>query len=180
MKCWWHSTCPQSQQDSDKVACCIGDWSHQGVLWMKGQWYSKSYCHDANWCPKGTLQNTRRKYMAMGGHLELPGNSCRVSKCVLVCFFFCSTPLWSRWTHCQLSELFKVWEGFCLSSQYRERIIFVGKPVDDEMGNQLVATMLYLDSENHQDMTFYINCAGGEVFVHSCISQVVFSSCQSW
>lgn len=31
------------------------------------------------------------------------------------------------------------------------------------MGNQLVATMLYLDSENKGDLNFYINCAGGEV-----------------
>jgi ATP-dependent protease ClpP protease subunit len=35
--------------------------------------------------------------------------------------------------------------------------------VDDELGNQLVATMLYLDSENHKDMQLYINCSGGEV-----------------
>lgn len=35
--------------------------------------------------------------------------------------------------------------------------------MDDELGNQLVATMLYLDSENHKDMQLYINCSGGEV-----------------
>lgn len=35
--------------------------------------------------------------------------------------------------------------------------------MDEELGNQLVATMLYLDSENKQDLTLYINCAGGEV-----------------
>lgn len=46
---------------------------------------------------------------------------------------------------------------------YRERIIFLSKPVDDELGNQLVATMLYLDSENKKDMNLYINCSGGEV-----------------
>lgn len=46
---------------------------------------------------------------------------------------------------------------------YRERIIFLSKPVDDELGNQLVATMLYLDSENKKDMNIYINCSGGEV-----------------
>lgn len=28
---------------------------------------------------------------------------------------------------------------------------------------QLVATMLYLDSENKKDMNLYINCSGGEV-----------------
>ncbi|PSC70166.1 cullin 3 [Micractinium conductrix] len=46
---------------------------------------------------------------------------------------------------------------------YRERIIFLSKPVDEELGNQLVATMLYLDSENKKDMNLYINCSGGEV-----------------
>lgn len=30
---------------------------------------------------------------------------------------------------------------------YRERIIFLGKEVDDEIANQIVAVMLYLDSE---------------------------------
>ena len=35
--------------------------------------------------------------------------------------------------------------------------------MDDELGNQLVATMLYLDSENKKDIQLYINCSGGEV-----------------
>ncbi|GMH33991.1 hypothetical protein BSKO_01825 [Bryopsis sp. KO-2023] len=65
---------------------------------------------------------------------------------------------------------------------YRERIIFVGKAVDDEMGNQLVATMLYLDSENKNDLTFYINCSGGEVVpslaIHDCMRHIE-SSCST-
>ena len=47
--------------------------------------------------------------------------------------------------------------------QYRHRIIFLSKPVDEELGNQLVATMLYLDSENQKDLNLYINCSGGNV-----------------
>ena len=47
--------------------------------------------------------------------------------------------------------------------QYRERIIFLGQALDEELGNQLVATMLYLDSENHKDMRLYLNCSGGDV-----------------
>ena len=35
--------------------------------------------------------------------------------------------------------------------------------VDDELGNQLVATMLYLDSENKKDIQMYINASGGHV-----------------
>eukprot|EP00891_Asterochloris_glomerata_P001671 jgi/Astpho2/1671/Aster-04104 len=46
---------------------------------------------------------------------------------------------------------------------YRERIIFLSKPVDESLGNQLVATMLYLDSENHKDLNLYINTSGGGV-----------------
>ncbi len=58
--------------------------------------------------------------------------------------------------------------------QYRERIIFLGKAIDEETGNQLVATMLYLDSENKKDLNLYINCSGGDVssFV-TCIPCVV-------
>jgi ATP-dependent Clp protease protease subunit len=50
--------------------------------------------------------------------------------------------------------------------QYRERIIFLGKAIDEELGNQLVATMLYLDSENKKDINLYINCSGGDVGPH--------------
>ena len=32
--------------------------------------------------------------------------------------------------------------------QYRERIIFIGQKIDEEFGNKMVATMLYLDSES--------------------------------
>ena len=41
--------------------------------------------------------------------------------------------------------------------------------MDEELGNQLVATMLYLDSENKKDITLYINCSGGDVRrLHFC------------
>ncbi len=46
--------------------------------------------------------------------------------------------------------------------------MFLSKPVDEELGNQLVATMLYLDSENKKDINLYINCSGGDV--RSCNS----------
>ena len=65
--------------------------------------------------------------------------------------------------------------------QYRERIIFLSKAVDEELGNQLVATMLYLDSVNKKDMQLYINCSGGDVCLHpppdcnnmTCLQRVV-------
>ena len=47
---------------------------------------------------------------------------------------------------------------------YRERIIFLGKDVDDEIANQIVAVMLYLDSEDPgKDIVLYINSPGGSV-----------------
>ena len=46
---------------------------------------------------------------------------------------------------------------------YRERIVFLPKAVDDELGNELVATLLYLDSENKKDISIYMNTSGGDV-----------------
>lgn len=45
---------------------------------------------------------------------------------------------------------------------YRERIIFVGQALSDDLANQLVGTLLYLDSISDKDMQIYINsCEGG-------------------
>ena len=47
---------------------------------------------------------------------------------------------------------------------YQERIIFLGKEVDDEIANEIVAVMLYLDSEDSsKDIVLYINSPGGSV-----------------
>ncbi len=47
---------------------------------------------------------------------------------------------------------------------YRERIIFLGRDVDDEIANQIIAVMLYLDSEDPgKDIVLYINSPGGMV-----------------
>ena len=48
---------------------------------------------------------------------------------------------------------------------YRERIIWVGQTIDEELGNQLVATMLYLDSidKSGKDIYLYLNTEGGDV-----------------
>ena len=46
----------------------------------------------------------------------------------------------------------------------RERIIFLGTPVDDMVANLIVAQMLVLDSENpEKDIMLYINSPGGSV-----------------
>ncbi|PSP16414.1 MAG: ATP-dependent Clp endopeptidase, proteolytic subunit ClpP [Cyanobacteria bacterium QS_8_64_29] len=46
----------------------------------------------------------------------------------------------------------------------RERIIFLGQQVDDEIANVIVAQMLYLEAEDpEQDIYLYINSPGGSV-----------------
>jgi ATP-dependent Clp protease protease subunit len=47
----------------------------------------------------------------------------------------------------------------------KERIIFIGGPIDDEMANLVIAQMLFLEAENpEKDVTLYINSPGGLVY----------------
>jgi len=47
---------------------------------------------------------------------------------------------------------------------YRERIMFLGQQVDDQIGNQMIGVMLFLDSEDDtKPMYMYINSPGGSV-----------------
>ena len=46
----------------------------------------------------------------------------------------------------------------------RERIVFLGTPVMDEVADSIVAQLLYLDAEDHEkDVQLYINSPGGSV-----------------
>ena len=46
----------------------------------------------------------------------------------------------------------------------KERIIFLGGPIDDDMANLIIAQLLFLESENpEKDITLYINSPGGSV-----------------
>jgi len=46
----------------------------------------------------------------------------------------------------------------------RERIVFLGTPIDDMIANTIVAQLLLLDSENpEKDIMLYINSPGGSV-----------------
>ena len=50
------------------------------------------------------------------------------------------------------------------SRMLRERIIFLGEEIDDEMSNSIVAQLLLLDSENpEKDIMMYINSPGGVI-----------------
>lgn len=47
----------------------------------------------------------------------------------------------------------------------RDRIIFLGTPVDDQIANAIVAQMIFLEYENpEQDIKLYINSPGGLVY----------------
>jgi ATP-dependent Clp protease protease subunit len=46
----------------------------------------------------------------------------------------------------------------------RNRIIFLGTPIDDQIANLVVAQMLFLDNENpDQEIRLYINSPGGSI-----------------
>ena len=47
----------------------------------------------------------------------------------------------------------------------KERIVFLGTPIDDQIANLIVAQLLFLDHENpEQDIQLYINSPGGMVY----------------
>ena len=47
----------------------------------------------------------------------------------------------------------------------KDRIIFLGLPIEDEMANLVIAQLLFLESEDpDKDINFYINCPGGSVY----------------
>lgn len=46
----------------------------------------------------------------------------------------------------------------------KDRIIFLGEPIDDAVANTLIAQLLFLDAENNkEDIKLYINSPGGSV-----------------
>jgi ATP-dependent Clp protease protease subunit len=46
----------------------------------------------------------------------------------------------------------------------KDRIIFLGEPIDDHVANIVIAQFLFLDAEgSDKDIKFYINCPGGSV-----------------
>ncbi|MCE2668402.1 MAG: ATP-dependent Clp endopeptidase proteolytic subunit ClpP [Microcystis sp. 53598_E5] len=47
----------------------------------------------------------------------------------------------------------------------RERIVFLGTPVDDQVADSIVAQLLYLEAEDpEKDIQLYINSPGGSVY----------------
>lgn len=47
----------------------------------------------------------------------------------------------------------------------KERIIFLGTPISDQVANLMVAQFLFLDREDpEKEISLYINCPGGEIY----------------
>ena len=47
----------------------------------------------------------------------------------------------------------------------RERVVFVGSPIDDDVANLVVAQLLHLEAEDpEKDIFMYINSPGGVVY----------------
>jgi ATP-dependent Clp protease, protease subunit len=59
----------------------------------------------------------------------------------------------------------------------RERIIFLGTPIDDKVADSIVAQLLYLEAEDSEkDIQIYINSPGGSVYsgmaIYDTIQQI--------
>jgi ATP-dependent Clp protease, protease subunit len=47
----------------------------------------------------------------------------------------------------------------------KERIVFLGTPINDQVANVIVAQLLFLDREDpEREISVYINCPGGEIY----------------
>src|SRR5258708_35658493 len=47
----------------------------------------------------------------------------------------------------------------------RERVIFIGTPIDDQIANLIVAQLIHLEADDpDKDIALYINSPGGEVY----------------
>jgi len=62
----------------------------------------------------------------------------------------------------------------------KDRIIFLGTPIDDFVGDLVVAQLLFLEKESpKQDVDFFINCPGGIVTAGLAIYDVMqYISCE--
>ncbi|MBD2560999.1 ATP-dependent Clp endopeptidase proteolytic subunit ClpP [Nostoc sp. UIC 10607] len=56
----------------------------------------------------------------------------------------------------------------------RERIIFLGTPIDDSVANSIVAQLLFLDAEDSEkDIQLYVNSPGGSVYAGMAIYDTI-------
>jgi len=46
----------------------------------------------------------------------------------------------------------------------KDNIVFLGRPIDDDVASLVIAQMLFLEAENpEKDISLYINCPGGSI-----------------
>jgi ATP-dependent Clp protease, protease subunit len=66
----------------------------------------------------------------------------------------------------------------------KERIIFLGTPINDQIANLIVAQLLYLNSDDpNQPINMYINSPGGSIYAGLAIydaMQLVTAPVQTW
>ena len=66
----------------------------------------------------------------------------------------------------------------------RERIVFLGSEVDDDIANRITAQLLLLAAEDpEKDITFYINSPGGSVTAGMAVydtMQLIEPDVQTW
>jgi ATP-dependent Clp protease protease subunit len=60
------------------------------------------------------------------------------------------------------------------SSLLRERIVFLGQEVDDQVANLIISQMLFLEAQNSEkDIYLYINSPGGQAYAGMAIYDVM-------
>lgn len=57
----------------------------------------------------------------------------------------------------------KLFENEVYRKLLERRIIFINGEINDQMASEVVAKLLYLDSQSNEDITIYINSPGGSV-----------------
>lgn len=66
----------------------------------------------------------------------------------------------------------RAWDVY--SRLFRDRIIYLGTPINDDVANLMIAQMLYLNSEDpDKDIQIYINSPGGDVIAGLAIYDVM-------
>src|SRR2546429_8145840 len=56
----------------------------------------------------------------------------------------------------------------------RERVMFIGTPIDDQIANLVVAQLLHLESEDpEKDVSIYVNSPGGQVYAGLAIYDTI-------
>ena len=62
----------------------------------------------------------------------------------------------------------------------KDRIIFIGGPIDDNVANAVIAQMLFLEAEDpDKDIHLYINSPGGNILNQMCLP-FVYALQQAW